>query len=136
MEARQPWPRRRLETRANQQRPPVHVLGHEPCFEVADVDRATGHYRLLGFTISHHDANHAFAHRDEVTIHLAHSEHPTAGPGILYLHVDDADRLAEQWRAAGVTVVAPNDSDYGKREGSHVDPDGNLLRFGSPLRRG
>lgn len=25
--------------------------------------------------------------------------------------------------------------DYGKREGAHRDPDGNLLRFGSPLRR-
>jgi hypothetical protein len=35
-----------------------------------------------------------------------------------------------------VDVVGPDDYDYGKREGSHVDPDGNLLRFGSPLRRG
>jgi hypothetical protein len=26
------------------------------------------------------------------------------------------------------------DFDYGKREGSHTDPDGNLIRFGSPLR--
>ncbi len=25
---------------------------------------------------------------------------------------------------------------YGLREGAHVDPDGNLLRFGSPLRSG
>jgi hypothetical protein len=22
---------------------------------------------------------------------------------------------------------------YGMREGSHVDPDGNLIRFGSPM---
>jgi uncharacterized glyoxalase superfamily protein PhnB len=114
----------------------AHIVGYEPCFEVAEIQRATGHYRLLGFTISYHDANYAFAHRDKLTIHLAHSEQPTTGPGVLYLHVDDADRLADQWRAAGVDVVGPDDYDYGKREGSHVDPDGNQLRFGSPLRRG
>src|SRR5438045_2597716 len=113
----------------------VRVVGHEPCFEVAEVERAVSHYQLLGFTISYHDENYAFAHRDNLTIHLAHSEEPTTGPGALYLHVDDADRLAEDWRAAGMNLIGPNDYDYGKREGSHRDPDGNLLRFGSPLRR-
>ena len=33
---------------------------------------------------------------------------------------------------AQVTTM-PVDTGYGMREGSHVDPDGNLLRFGSPL---
>jgi hypothetical protein len=32
-------------------------------------------------------------------------------------------------------VTGPDDLDYGKREGSHTDPDGNLIRFGSPLAR-
>jgi uncharacterized glyoxalase superfamily protein PhnB len=49
------------------------------------------------------------------------------------MHVDDADALAEEWRAAGVQFVEPADFDYGKREGSHADPDGNVIRFGSPL---
>ena len=112
----------------------MRVVGHEPCFEVAEVGRAVAHYQLLGFTISYHDENYAFAHRDNLTIHLAHSEQPTTGPAALYIHVDDADRLAEDWRAAGVNVIGPDDYDYGKREGSHRDPDGNLLRFGSALR--
>jgi hypothetical protein len=30
-------------------------------------------------------------------------------------------------------VTGPQDYDYGKREGSVVDPDGNRIRFGSPL---
>jgi len=47
----------------------VRVVAHEPCFEVADVERAVGHYQLLGFTISYHDENYAFAHRDSLTIH-------------------------------------------------------------------
>jgi hypothetical protein len=51
------------------------------------------------------------------------------------MHVNDADQLAEDWRTPGVAVVGPEDFDYGKREGSHTDPDGNLIRFGSPLRR-
>jgi uncharacterized glyoxalase superfamily protein PhnB len=48
---------------------------------------------------------------------------------------DDADALAEEWTGAGVDFVAPRDVEWGKREGSHEDPDGNLIRFGSPLRR-
>ena len=44
----------------------------------------------------------------------------------------DNDEVAAE---LGVNVIGPDDYDYGKREGSHRDPDGNLLRFGSPLRR-
>jgi len=41
---------------------------------------------------------------------------------------------AEEWRQAGIEVDGPRDEDYGKREGSITDPDGNVIRFGSPLR--
>jgi hypothetical protein len=30
-------------------------------------------------------------------------------------------------------VSRPEDFDYGKHEGFHIGPDGNKLRFGSPL---
>ncbi len=54
----------------------------------------------------------------------------------VYLHVADADDLPTQWSAAGVDGRhhAPVDTDYGLREGAYVDPDGNLLRYGSALR--
>ncbi len=117
-------------------RPIPRVVGVEPIFTVADVTRAVDHYERLGFTTSHHDASYAFAHRDHLTIHLAQTDDPAiALGGSIYMHVDDADRLADDWRKAGVEVVGPDDYDYGKREGSHTDPDGNLIRFGSPLRR-
>ena len=29
----------------------------------------------------------------------------------------------------------PEDMEWGQHEGSHIDPDGNLLRFGSPVER-
>jgi catechol 2,3-dioxygenase-like lactoylglutathione lyase family enzyme len=113
------------------------VVGVEPIFVVSDVPRAVAHYEQLGFSTSHHDEGYAFAHRNELTIHLAGLgvDPERVGRGSIYMHVDDADALAEEWRGAGVDFVEPQDYEYGKREGSHEDPDGNLIRFGSPLRR-
>ena len=109
------------------------VTGIEPVFGVADVGRAVDHYQRLGFRTSYHDESYAFAHRDHLTIHLAHAgDHATAGGSVLYIHVDDADQLAAEWRKAGVAVTGPQDYDYGQHKGFHVDPDGNKLRFGSP----
>jgi uncharacterized glyoxalase superfamily protein PhnB len=113
------------------------IAGYEPAFSVADVGQAVDHYQRLGFRTSYHDESYAFAHRGDLTIHLAHADDPAAAGGsVLYIHVDDADQLAAEWRTAGVAVTGPEDYDYGKREGWHTDPDGNKLRFGSPLRRG
>jgi ketosteroid isomerase-like protein/catechol 2,3-dioxygenase-like lactoylglutathione lyase family enzyme len=112
-----------------------HVTGFEAIFNVADVARSLEHYRRLGFTTSEHDETYAFVHRDDMTIHITHDDEGTSTGSTLYIHVDDAAQLAADWRAAGVVVVGPEDHDYGKREGSHTDPDGNLLRFGSPLPR-
>jgi hypothetical protein len=49
--------------------------------------------------------------------------------------VGDANVLHEEWSRSGIaghteTVGATL---YKLREGSHVDPDGNLIRFGSPM---
>jgi predicted enzyme related to lactoylglutathione lyase len=115
----------------------ARIAGVEPIFTVTDVERAVDHYQRLGFSTSEHDQTYAFAHRDDPTIHLAQADGPGAAPvGMLYLHVDDAEQLADDWRKAGVAVVGPEDYGYGKREGSHTDPDGNLIRFGSPLAPG
>ncbi len=112
------------------------AVGFEPIFAVADVPRSTDHYAKLGFEISHHDEGYAFAHRDtDLTIHITQAGGDSPPPtGALYIHCEDADQLADEWRKAGLIVSGPEDYDYGKREGSHVDPDGNLIRFGSPLR--
>jgi uncharacterized glyoxalase superfamily protein PhnB len=118
----------------------VRIVGHEPVFRVIDVALAVEHYQRLGFKTEYHDATYAFASFGSLTVHLARD--PAVWPGyqpdrhmtsVLYLHVEDADRLAAGWRAVGVTVTGPRDEDYGKREGQHVDPDGNLIRFGSPI---
>ena len=107
-----------------------------PIFKVADVDRSVAFYRRLGFETSFHDETYAFAHRDlALTIHLAKAENgDLPGHGSLYIHCQDADRVAEDWIEAGIAVTGPEDQDYGRREGIAVDPDGNVIRFGSPIR--
>jgi hypothetical protein len=69
------------------------IIASEPVFTVTDVPRAVNHYQRLGFSTSSHDETYAFAHRDGLTIHLAHRDDPASeGPSALYLHVDDSDR--------------------------------------------
>jgi catechol 2,3-dioxygenase-like lactoylglutathione lyase family enzyme len=112
------------------------IVGVEPIFIVADAQRSKAHYERLGFTTSEYDEHYAFAERGRLNLHLAEADpEATPGAGCIYLHVDDADVLAGEWRSAGLEVVGPDDYDYGKREGSHTDPDGNRIRFGSPLHR-
>lgn len=108
--------------------------GFEPVFQVLDVERSLVFYQKLGFETSMHDEAYAIAHRArDLRIHLARAEQDSLpGHGSLYIHRQDADRVAEEWRRAGIVVNGPEDQDYGKREGTVVDPDGNAIRFGSP----
>ena len=93
------------------------VAGFEPIFRVADVPQATDHYAKMGFEISHHDETYAFVHRDrDLTVHLTVADgDERPGGGALYIHCDDADQLASEWRKAGLEIVGPEDQDYGKR---------------------
>jgi hypothetical protein len=112
------------------------VTAFDPIFKVADVPRAVVWYERAGFETTLHDETYGFAHRDrDLTIHLdqvANGETP--GHGFLYLHCQDADRVAEEWKAAGIEVDGPRNESYGKREGAVTDLDGNVIRFGSPVR--
>jgi hypothetical protein len=112
------------------------VTGFNPVFQVTDVTHSVDWFERAGFDVSVHDTTFAFAHRDlDLTIHLAQVEPDSQpGGGNLYIHCHDADRVAEEWRQAGIEVDGPRDEDYGMREGSVRDPDGNVIRFGSPIR--
>ena len=112
------------------------ITGFNPIFKVANVTRSVAWFERLGFGVSFHDETYAFVHRNrDLTIHLAQAvgDEPP-GHGALYIHCQDADRVAEEWRQVGIEVDGLRDEDYGKREGSVTDPDGNLIRFGSPIR--
>jgi Ser/Thr protein kinase RdoA (MazF antagonist) len=81
--------------------------------------------------------DYGFVERDGVELHLARCEDhdPQTEGGEAYLYVEDADALFEEWGRPGIAgrTRPPGDTPYQLREGSHVDPDGNLIRFGSPL---
>ena len=112
------------------------ATGFEPIFSVSDMTRSVAWFEKAGFEVSLHDDTYAFAHRNrDLTIHLVQTaEGKLPGNGGLYIHCQDADRVAEEWRQAGLDVDGPRDEDYGKREGSVADPDGNVIQFGSPIR--
>jgi catechol 2,3-dioxygenase-like lactoylglutathione lyase family enzyme len=103
-----------------------------PVLPVTDLDRALAHYGRLGFRTSRHDDTYGYAAWAGLELHLAVD--PDGGGAEVYLHVPDADAVAEAWSGPGTTE--PTDKPWHVREGSHVDPDGNLLRFGSPLASG
>ena len=110
-----------------------------PILATGDVSRAVAHYAALGFdTEAWEGGGYGFVMRDGVELlHLGQREDfdPATNTVSCYLHVKDADALYAEWAAAGVggDLVAPFDTDYGLREGSHTDPDGNVVRFGSPI---
>ena len=108
------------------------VVSVEPIFVVSDVARAVAHYEQLGFSASHHDEGYAFAHRNELTIHLAGPGlfPERVGRGTIYMHVDDADALAEEWRGAGIDFVAPQDFEWGKLRARMKIPTGTSFASG------
>ena len=110
-----------------------------PVFVTTDLVRALVHYQGLGFSTEAYDNTdyYGYARRDAVEIHLAKVKkisHRTT-TSCAYLWVDDAAALYDEWSAAGLAgrLDPPKPTDYGLAEGAHVDPDGNLIRFGSPL---
>jgi catechol 2,3-dioxygenase-like lactoylglutathione lyase family enzyme len=109
-----------------------------PILPVRDLGIARAFYDRLGFaTHEYEGGGYGFAKRDRVEIHLGvvPGHQASAANHSAYLWVDDADALAREWHAAGVHVHMPEDTEWGQHEGAVVDPDGNVLRFGSRLRR-
>lgn len=104
---------------------------------VTSVESASAHYRQLGFSTQAFDAAYGYAERSGVSLHLAQMEglDPLTNTSAVYLFVDDADALHAEWTSSGAhgRFHPPTTTDYGLREAAHVDPDGNLLRYGSPI---
>lgn len=110
-----------------------------PIFPTADPEVMRAHYEALGFEVRIHAGGYATAARDAVRIHFRHVPEDGAEPlmpGAAYLAADDADTLHAEWRRAGVGETTDLfDPGFGVWEAAHTDPDGNLLRFGSPVRK-
>jgi DNA-binding MarR family transcriptional regulator len=125
-------------TGAGRRRPARQLLRFCPIFPVRELGAALAHYATLGFsTLASDDSDdYGFADRDGVGLHLAADlGHGTTNPGSAYLYVRDAGALYEEWSRPGIAghTHPAEPTPYQLLEGSHVDPDGNLIRFGSPM---
>ncbi|HEX4060715.1 MAG TPA: MarR family transcriptional regulator [Streptosporangiaceae bacterium] len=127
-------------------RPAALLRRFAPIFPVRNLAAALAHYASLGFEVSAYEDGdgYGFVSRDGVGLHLTAEhhhgddhhgddhQHKHEG-GRAYLYVRDADALYEQWNKPGLrgqtwpAEVKP----WKVREGSHIDPDGNVIRFGS-----
>ena len=104
-----------------------------PFLRVADAEASAGWYARLGFRI---DWRHRFAPglplfiamtNGEASIFLSEHTGDARPDTLLYLYVDDVDRLAVDFG------VPTQDAQYGMREIELRDPDGNRLRVGTPI---
>ena len=112
---------------------------------VRDVAAALARYATLGFEgMLYHGpssdtrAIYGFLKRDRITLHLALTSNlePENNASAVYLYVDDVDALYTEWRAIAPEgeLNPPADREWGVREMTYSDPDGNLLRIGRLLK--
>ena len=128
-----------ISTGAGKRRPAAQFRRFSPIFLVRDLAAALAHYCALGFDTSAYvdGSEYGFANRDGTGLHLAADpgHDPARARAAAYLYVRDADALYEEWSRPGIGghthPVGP--TPYRLREGSHTDPDGNLIRSGSPM---
>ena len=108
-----------------------------PIFPVRDLEVALAHYDRLGFaTRTYEGGGYGYAVAGDVELHLGVvTRFDDHGRASAYVWVDDPDALAAVWKAAGAEVHGPEDTSWGQREAAVVDPDGNIIRFGTPLEK-
>lgn len=111
-----------------------------PVLHVTDSRRSADFYaRLLGFTLEDNapvgpDPCYLVLTRDGVELHLSSHAGDGVVGGVAYLRVSDVDALHAEFLGRGVPIhVGPVDQTWGLREMYVRDPDGNSVRFGSPI---
>lgn len=99
-----------------------------------DVERTVAWYRAAGFAVEVH-GDFVMTRRDEIELFLSlNPDHdPKRTASCVYVRVDDANALHARWRTMAVPIRDLRDTDYRMREFALIDPDGNMMLFGSPL---
>jgi uncharacterized glyoxalase superfamily protein PhnB len=106
-----------------------------------DLQRTVEHYKRLGFVVTLMLEGFVILAREGIELHFAlkRDHDPARTATWIYIRVEDADAMYEELKSAGVEGLRePHDTDYKMREAPYIDPDGNLVLFGSsmpPTRR-
>ena len=113
-----------------------------PCLAFRDakasfdwLERVLGAERLAVYEDDEGRVVHAELRIGESTI-MGGDERPGGsgtppGTSVIYVVVDDADAAYERAKAAGAEVTEPVDQDYGSRDLTVTDPDGNRWSLGT-----
>ncbi|CAN5834609.1 N/A [soil metagenome] len=105
----------------------------KPILPVADMERAVGFYRQLGFEVEAYDPGYNIvSHSGEEILHLRVVEdlNPASNAASVYFHVQDVDAVHAEWASDGVATDGVVDQPWGMREFTVTDPAGNLIRVG------
>jgi hypothetical protein len=104
-----------------------------PIMPTTEVARTVRFYQALGFAVEVH-GDFIMTRRDSIELFLSlNADHdPQCTAACVYVRVNDADALYAQWRAEGIDSVKPlRDTEYGAREFAVIDPDNNMMLYGS-----
>jgi catechol 2,3-dioxygenase-like lactoylglutathione lyase family enzyme len=107
-----------------------------PILPSADLERTIGFWQPVGFEVVARYDGYLVTHADGVELHFTvDGGGPAArGPGLAFVHVQDALVLWKRLHSADVPSVGPvEEREHGLREFVVTDPDGNRVRFGSPI---
>lgn len=113
-----------------------------PCLTFKDakasldwLERALGGERVAVYEDGDGRISHAEIRIGTSTImcgdELAGSKATPPGASVIYVVVEDADAAYDRARAAGADVSEPVDQDYGSRDITVTDPDGNRWSLGT-----
>jgi catechol 2,3-dioxygenase-like lactoylglutathione lyase family enzyme len=120
-----------------------------PILNVSDIRAAIAFYTMLGFvseftdTAGGDEPTYASVALDGQAVHLSTLAGDSVRGGAVYLYVEDVGTLFQRFVDAGLKTPGnpdspvedgPVDQTWGMREFYVRDPDGNALRFGSPIR--
>jgi uncharacterized glyoxalase superfamily protein PhnB len=99
------------------------------------LERALGAERLAVYEDDEGRVAHAEIRIGQSTImagdERAGSRATPPGVSVIYVVVEDADAAYERAKAAGAKVTEPVDQDYGSRDVTVTDPDGNRWTLGT-----
>ena len=115
---------------------PVHFEGTQAILRVEDMNASLHFYvDTLGFkNVSWGNDSFTSVSLDKASIFLSKGEQGRGGAWV-WVGVDDAERLYQEYKARGVKILMPPTNFTWALEFQIEDPDGNVLRLGSEPKK-